>query len=586
MRADSHHNTDSPSRLQHEPQSFASPRLRSRSLPSHPDATSTEEFSPGRSDIPHNFRRNHSPPSLPPHSSRSVTLPDFWSTNPVGYFNAIELLFQDSGITAESTKYALLITALSKDKTTLARVTDIFQQLNAESPYSQMKTALLKRCSNCHDESPHSLLYQCNRGKDSISDFLLRIKTRLGPRYNEDSSLIMDLVRHHLLESVGDQVRLSLYHYESGSVEELAYHADRLLNRTKDSASTTQTTLVHHYSNQRVPNQQLVNETVETRLDSLRRDVTNLASFNQEAVHTPKANTLGVSHRQEGRSNNAPPPSGFRNINTNPQSYACYYHDRFGSRAYKCDGPPCPFSTSARNHTFKGCGPQLHSITPQPASLQTDSPFFVTDRLTSTNFLVDTGAAHSLFPYAVAIEYNILQSFSQPLQALGGGYVPVLGTYKTHVDLGFSRLFEHEFCVVEMEYGILGADFLTQHKLIVDLSSRRLTESTEIEQHRRYSDDSLGNEFVVNSDQVTNVEILSKLRADFPEVFNGDKRSRLIKHSVVADVETLSDIPIHSTARRLNPEQFQALKSKLKRLLDQGIIERSQSPWAAPIVLV
>ena len=108
-----------------------------------------------------------------------------------------------------------------------------------------------------------------------------------------------------------------------------------------------------------------------------------------------------------------------------------------------------------------------HSFTvspPQPASLQTDSLFFVTDRLTSTNFLVDTGAAsaHSLFPYAVAIEYNILQSSSQPLQALEGGYVPVLGTYKSHVDLGFSRLFEHEFCVVEMDFGILGADFLTQ----------------------------------------------------------------------------------------------------------------------------
>ena len=239
-------------------------------------------------------------------------------------------------------------------------------------------------------------------------------------------------------------------------------------------------------------------------MDSLRRDVTNLASFNQGAVHTPKANTLGVSRRQEGRSNYAPPPSGFRNINTNPQSYACYYHDHFGSRAYKCDGPPCPFSTSARNHTFKGCGPQLHSITPQPASLQTDSLFFMTDRLTSTNFLVDTGAAHSLFPYAVAIEYNILQSSSQPLQALGGGYVPVLGTYKTHVDLGFSRLFEHEFCVVEMDYGILGADFLTQHKLIVDLSSRRLTESTEIDSTAPNSDDSLGNEFAVNSNQVTN----------------------------------------------------------------------------------
>ena len=30
VHVDSHHNTDSPSRLQHEPQSFASPTLRSR----------------------------------------------------------------------------------------------------------------------------------------------------------------------------------------------------------------------------------------------------------------------------------------------------------------------------------------------------------------------------------------------------------------------------------------------------------------------------------------------------------------------------------------------------------------------------
>ena len=80
--------------------------------------------------------------------------------NVVGYFKTIELLLSDNGVTSEHSKYASLVTALSKDKSALSKVTDILQQLVRRSiSYSQLKTALLGLYSSEQGESPHSLLY-------------------------------------------------------------------------------------------------------------------------------------------------------------------------------------------------------------------------------------------------------------------------------------------------------------------------------------------------------------------------------------------------------------------------------------------
>ena len=98
----------------------------------------------------------------------------------VGYFKTIELLFNNNGVTSHHSKCAFLVTALSKDKNALSKVTDILQRFDNQFPYSQLKTALLDRYSSEQSESPPSLLYQCERGKDTVVDFLSRVKTRLG----------------------------------------------------------------------------------------------------------------------------------------------------------------------------------------------------------------------------------------------------------------------------------------------------------------------------------------------------------------------------------------------------------------------
>ena len=79
---------------------------------------------------------------------------------------------------------------------------------------------------------------------------------------------------------------------------------------------------------------------------------------------------------------------------------------------------------------------------------------------------------------------------------------------------------------------------------------------------------------------------MNTLRDEFFNVFEGDKRLRCIRDLVIADVHTLTETTISLSARRLNPEQYQALKMELKRLIDQGVLERCQSPWTSPIVMV
>ena len=74
------------------------------------------------------------------------------------------------------------------------------------------------------------------------------------------------------------------------------------------------------------------------------------------------------------------------------------------------------------------------------------------------------------------------------------------------------------------------------------------------------------------------------MQKELPEVFDCSKGKHFVKHSVIATAETSTETLIHSASRRLSPEQYKALKSELTCLLDQGILERSQSLWTSPIV--
>ena len=309
-----------------------------------------------------------------------------------------------------------------------------------------------------------------------------------------------------MLESVDPQIRLGLYHYESGSVDDLARHADRLLDRSRRDRSDRISVLTSPIIQRQNNDLRLINEMLETQLDSLRRDVSNLVSNSPSTPHQPTGRQVegfALHNNRVMLDNRAPGEKP-----TRTQAPVCHYHARFGNRAHNCTGPSCPFSATSRNlMPSRPQNSQLHNV----SQFSFDDPlFFKVDKISGATFLIDTGAARSIFPVARVADRQVQPSILTSLRALGDGRVPILGRIEAQIDIGFSRLFGHEFCVCDMEwaYAILGADFLTGHKLIVDLAVQILTESIEVEQCPRYPKDDMGKEFVIHTDSESDDLIL------------------------------------------------------------------------------
>lgn len=79
---------------------------------------------------------------------------------------------------------------------------------------------------------------------------------------------------------------------------------------------------------------------------------------------------------------------------------------------------------------------------------------------------------------------------------------------------------------------------------------------------------------------------LAQLLREYQDVFSRDKydlgRTALVKH----DIELTDTKPVKVPPRRLPPEKEAIVEEQIKEGLDRGIMSPSQSPWAAPLVLV
>ena len=77
---------------------------------------------------------------------------------------------------------------------------------------------------------------------------------------------------------------------------------------------------------------------------------------------------------------------------------------------------------------------------------------------------------------------------------------------------------------------------------------------------------------------------LEKILADFADVFSDTPgKTNLVVHYIELLPNTQ---PIRCAPYRLHPEKREFLRTELDNLLQQGIIEESNSPWASPIVMV
>ena len=266
------------------------------------------------------------------------------------------------------------------------------------------------------------------------------------------------------------------------------------------------------------------------------------------------------------------------------------------------------------------------------------------DEATSKRFLVDSGSAYSILPF---------RSASKPcgpaLATAGKTPIRCWGSRMAVVAAG-GRKFCCCLLLADVAFPILGADFLQQHKLMIDLAHMQLvpesgpaiklaappggpwaaaigvvaagcppvraSHSGGTFVRASHSGgtfalptvEALGDKPTPGTQEPPAVtaagvatpgtqeppavnaasvqDEVEELMAAYPGVSAKGGKLPRVKHNVQHVIETTCGQPLKSRYRRLDPEKLAAAKAEFKAMEEQGIIQRSNSSWASPLHMV
>ncbi|UYV83988.1 hypothetical protein LAZ67_X000803 [Cordylochernes scorpioides] len=179
--------------------------------------------------------------------------------------------------------------------------------------------------------------------------------------------------------------------------------------------------------------------------------------------------------------------------------------------------------------------------------------------------------------------FNIDEDYTPKcrLQA-NGTEIVTYGTKVRNLDIGLRRQFQWPFVIANTNRAIIGADFLNNFGLIIDIKNKRLIDGITNLSIRGViqSISDMGNISTLNSSTKVSA-ILTK----YPNLCRPPSDFVEAKHSVKHYIPTRGQ-PIHSKARRLDSQRLTLAKAEFQYMLNNGIIRPSNSPWASPLHLV
>ncbi|XP_064462684.1 uncharacterized protein LOC135373403 [Ornithodoros turicata] len=168
------------------------------------------------------------------------------------------------------------------------------------------------------------------------------------------------------------------------------------------------------------------------------------------------------------------------------------------------------------------------------------------------------------------------------LRAANSTTIPVFGQQSLTLNLGLRRDFRWIFHVAVVSQAMIGPDFLTHFRLLIDVARKRLIDATtHLHVHGIRP-------------RVPPCHCLSccapaspysHILEDFPEVTKPPDWTRPVKHDVVHHVVTQGP-PVHFRPRRLAPENLSIAKAEFEHMLELGIIRPSSSSWPSPLHMV
>ena len=176
--------------------------------------------------------------------------------------------------------------------------------------------------------------------------------------------------------------------------------------------------------------------------------------------------------------------------------------------------------------------------------------------------MVDTGAAVSLFP--VSLEPSTSQGSPSEFVAVNSTPINTYGTKDITIISGDQNqlLLPWKFLLADVNMPVLGADFMTYYKLIVDFANKRVI----------HSESGIPLNSICASYHVLNAVIYQssnpcvRLLTRFPELLGDYTPYSKSPHGVIHTIETTSDEPICFRKRNFNPEKEKASEQTFMNL--------------------
>ena len=206
--------------------------------------------------------------------------------------------------------------------------------------------------------------------------------------------------------------------------------------------------------------------------------------------------------------------------------------------------------------------------------------FFYRDSLSGISFLVDTGAAVSVYPVS-GPDFS-LPSTTSVLVAVNGTPIETFGERSIRLTVGQLRV-SWPFLLARVTRPILGADFLHHTGFLVDVKGKRLVRPETWDTAQLLEAPATAGDlyFLQKPDD----RYLNWIKNSYPDILIPHFSEPTVKHGVTLQIPT-SGHPVFARARRLLPDKLAAAKAAFSEMSKAGVVRRSKSSWSSPLHMV